>query len=191
MNPVFQTFISQYANSPRILALINDWNADIDPSVDLNNFFNAEWNVSTATGWGLDVWGRIVGVSRNVRLLTGGPWFGFLGQTEAEPFNQGTFYGPFNSPYTVYPLNDDDFRLLIMTKALANISSCSSQSLNALLTKLFSVSNPGSYCYVVDNLDMTITLAFNFILTNLQLAILTQTGVMSFPSGVSISITHI
>jgi Protein of unknown function (DUF2612) len=191
MNPVLQTFVSQYANSPRMLALINDWNADIDPSVDLDNFFNAEWNVSTASGWGLDVWGRIVGVNRNVRLPAGGPWFGFLGQTEAQPFGQGVFYGPHSSPYTIYPLDDDSFRLLIMTKALANISSCSAQSLNALLTKLFSVSNPGSYCYVVDNLDMTITVTFNFILSTLQLAILTQTGVMAFPSGVSVSITHL
>ncbi len=40
----------------------------IDPTADLNAFYDLVWNVATAQGWGLDVWGRIVGVTRNLNI---------------------------------------------------------------------------------------------------------------------------
>jgi hypothetical protein len=104
MNNVLQTVISQYGNSPTILALIESFNAAVDPAADLDAFLTHIWQVDTADGVFLDnVWGRIVGVTRTI------------------PTN----------PVTV--LTDAQFLELILLKALANISRDSSYSINTLL----------------------------------------------------------
>ena len=103
MNSIDETVISQFGNSPAILALIDSFNAAVDPSSDIDNFWAYVWYVETAQGFGLDIWGRIVGVSRTIAT----------------------------SPATV--LTDTQFRELILLKALANISRASSYSINTLL----------------------------------------------------------
>ena len=100
---VSQTVISQYGNSPTLLAMIDSMNAAIDPSVDIDNFYAYVWDVATAQGFGLDIWGRIVGVSRTIPT----------------------------TPATV--LDDSDYRSLIMLKALSNISIATSQAINTIL----------------------------------------------------------
>ncbi|MBU6232459.1 DUF2612 domain-containing protein [Patescibacteria group bacterium] len=101
---VSQTVISQYGNSPTLLAMINSMNAAIDPSADIDNFYRWIWSVDDAQGFGLDIWGRIVGVSRTIPTV----------------------------PATA--LEDNQFRSLIYLKALSNISIASSQAINTLLT---------------------------------------------------------
>lgn len=103
MRNVEETIISQYGNSQTICGLINKMNAWIDPQADIDNFYNLVWNLSTAQGFALDLWGRIVGVSREI--LT--------------------------SPATI--LTDAQFLELIMLKALSNISASTSPSINQLL----------------------------------------------------------
>jgi hypothetical protein len=60
---ITDTIISQYGTSPRITALIDFFAAwfGLDP-FDL--FFNDLWNIDTAVGYGLDVWGRILNFPR-------------------------------------------------------------------------------------------------------------------------------
>lgn len=104
MNNYLQTVVSQYGNSPTILALIDSFNAAVDPSSDIDNFLVHVWQVDTATGVFLDnVWGRIVGVSRTIPT----------------------------SPATV--LTDAQFIELILLKALSNISVDTSPAINTLL----------------------------------------------------------
>jgi hypothetical protein len=104
-----QTIASQYANSPTILALINNFNTYIDPRADLDNFYNIVWNVDTAEGFGLDIWGRIVGLPTGRYIYT--------------------------EPVTI--LNDTQFRALILAKALSNISITSAPMFNQLLNNYF------------------------------------------------------
>ena len=103
MQNVEQTIISQYGNSATITQLINNMNAYIDPSADIDNFYNFVFNVETAQGFGLDIWGRIVNVSREV--LTN----------------------------PVYYLSDTDYRAVIFLKALSNISRATAPAINQLL----------------------------------------------------------
>ena len=63
-----QTIISQYDNSPRLLALLAGENGAIDPSVDIQAFYDAVFDPRTAVGWGLDCWGQIVGIGRHIEL---------------------------------------------------------------------------------------------------------------------------
>ena len=103
MENYLQTVQSEYGNSPTLLSLIESFNDAVDPSSDINNFYAFVWDVATAQGFGLDIWGRIVGISRTI------------------PTNPATI------------LTDAQFLELILLKALANISRASSYSINTLL----------------------------------------------------------
>lgn len=73
---IWSTVISQYANSDILTTLITNLFDYIDPTKNLESFFDLIWNVDTAEGYGLDVWGRIVGVNRILQVSVG-TWFGF------------------------------------------------------------------------------------------------------------------
>lgn len=181
------TVISQYSQSPTILALIDFFNDYANPGADFNAFYSRVMNIATAVGYGLDVWGRIVGVSRVVAVAN----FNYFGFEEAlpgsEPFNQGAFYSGETLTQN-FALADPDYRMLIFAKAASNISNGSIPSINQILLNLF----PGlGNCYVTDGENMTMTYTFDFILTPVQLAVISQSGVLPKPAGVSVSIVQI
>lgn len=68
-----------------------------------------------------------------------------------------------------------------MTKAMANITDCACASLNSLLAYLFA---GRGRCYVLDTGAMTLQYTFEFDLTILEVAFLTQSGVLPRPTGV-------
>lgn len=179
---IWRTVINQYANSPIISRLCTDMGQYLDLTANLDSFFDTIWNVDTAIGYGLDIWGRIVGVNRVLQIPVGGRYLGFeeAGGATVDPFNQSPFFSgqPVSSNFA---LSDDAFRVLIFAKALANISDGSIKAINQLLRNLFA--GRGN-CYVVDNLDMTMTYMFKFILTPVEAAIVEQTGVLPKPVGV-------
>jgi hypothetical protein len=109
MIDVEQTIISQYGNSAAISALIHNMNEYIDPRADIDGFYNTVWNVETAEEFGLDIWGRIVGIPTGRYIYT--------------------------NPVTV--LDDTQFRALILIKALSNISITSSPTFNQMLNNFF------------------------------------------------------
>jgi aryl-phospho-beta-D-glucosidase BglC (GH1 family) len=183
VNNLDNTIITQYSNSPHINAVIEKCNEVIDPSQNIDDFYNLIWNVATAEGYGLDVWGRIVGVNR-VLELPDGIYFGFAEATilSADPFNQAPFYSG-EQLTTNYSLTDEAYRQLIYAKALANISDGSIKSFNQILRLLF----PGrGNAYVADGLDMTMTYTFDFLLTEVEATIVVQSGVLPRPAGVAI-----
>ena len=61
-----KTIISQYENSQTLYQLISNFHDYIDPTANIQAFYDLVWNVDSAQGWGLDVWGNIVGVSRTI-----------------------------------------------------------------------------------------------------------------------------
>lgn len=184
---VWDTIISQYANSPILTKLITNFFEYVDPTVNFDAFFDLIWNVDTAQGYGLDVWGRIVGVSRTLTI----PPDIFFGFEEASPtvdaFNSAAFFTG-TSVTNNYQLADDAYRVLIFAKALTNISDGSIPSINQILLNLF----PGrGNCYVTDGNDMTMTYTFEFTLTAVEQAILVQSGALPKPVGVAATIVEI
>jgi hypothetical protein len=133
------TIISQFANSPILMALIPDWNGAIDPAVNFDAFYQSIWNINTATGYGLDLWGRILRVTRNLSI---------------------------NGSLTT--LSDADFRTLLMVKALANITDCSAHSLNQLLTKMFALQGR-CYAVDLGGMQMLLTFEFLLTPTDLAI----------------------
>ena len=180
----WNTIISQYANSQRITQLIGNMDAYLDPTANIDTFFDNVFNINTAIGYGLDVWGRILNVKRTVQL-SAVSYFGFQ---EASPgsltFGQGTFFtgGSFT---TNFNLTDPSFRTLLFAKALSNICNGSIAAINGLLRALF----PGrGNAYVIDNNNMSMVYFFTFALTAVELAIVQQTNVLPSPTGVAVSV---
>lgn len=157
MQNVEQTIVSQYANSPTLVQLITNMNEYIDPSADIDNFYNVVWNVDTAIGFGLDIWGEIVGVSREI----------------------------FTNPVTY--LDDDAFRSLILLKALSNISIDSAPSVNQLLQNWL---GPGVRAYMQDLGNMQISYVFEFVLTPVQVQIITGSTIFLRGAGVLATIVQ-
>lgn len=184
------TILSQYANSPTILAMLEDFSECVDPAADIDAFFDAVWNIDTAQGFGLDIWGRIVGVGRVYPVATGSA-FGFAG-TDLAGFNQEAFYSGAQLTQN-FALSDDAYRRLILAKAMANISDGTIPSINAILLNMFAGRGK---CYVVDKggdgtTPMTMTYKFEFALTPIDLTLVTNSGVLPHPACVAVSVEHL
>jgi hypothetical protein len=168
---VEQTIISQYSSAATIVQLVQSIDQCVDPRADIEAFYSTVWDVATAQGFGLDIWGRIVGVDRAVNVPADTP-------------NPGGY------PWTPGPyiMDDYEYRSVIMIKAMVNIMSCTAQALNRMLSMLF---ESRGRCYVADLGDMTFTYVFEFALYPFEYAILTQSGIAPRPAGVLAKIVQL
>lgn len=186
MDP-WSTIMAQYANSKILTSLILNMAAYIDPTEWFDEFWSQFMNLPTAFGTGLDTLGRLVGVGRVLQLSTA-VYFGF---EEATPgpvgFNSGAPFFAGGGSTMNFALADAPYRVLILAKALANISDGSMRSINAILSTLFR-GRGNAYC--TNGLDMSMTLTFAFTLTPVELAIITQSGAIPIPVGVSFTVVQ-
>jgi hypothetical protein len=155
------------------------------------------WNIDTAVGFGLDIWGIILGVSRVVPIPGTAGVFGFENADvppDWQDFGNEAIPaagGPFSSGQvtgTSYKLQDGPYRTLLLTKALANICQTTAQALNALITNLFP---KRGRCYTRDLGAMTMSYVFEFALTTIEFSILAYSGVLAHPAGVGFNIVVI
>jgi len=181
---MYKSIISQYiqqiiadesTTTGKLCAYIESQN---DVSVDIENFYNMAWNIDTAQGVWLDMWGVWVGVGRFLNVPSLFTFFGF-DYAGSGQFDRSIFYDANNTTST-YALTDDVYRRLILLKAFANISDCSIPTLNKILTTFFD----GRRAYAIDNENMTIRLNFEFTLLAWEKAIIEQSGVFPKPAGV-------
>jgi len=181
MQNYLEAMISQYGDSPRLLTLIQSFHDGIGIDADFDAFYANIWNIQTAQGAGLDVLGRIVGVSRVIAIPSTTIYFGFNdGVGDYAPFGQAPFY-PGNGTTQNFALSDTAFRTLILVKAAANIAATNSQTLNQLLTSLLA---GRGRCYVNDLGNMQMRFTFEFYLQPYELTILTAGGVIPRSTGV-------
>jgi hypothetical protein len=160
MKNIEQTIISQYGNSPALTALIRNMNEYIRVDADIDGFFDTIWNVETAVGLGLDIWGSIVGLPTGRYIYT--------------------------EPVTV--LNDDQFRTLILIKALSNISITSSPSFNQMLNIFFA---GRGRCYVSDQGSMQMRYTFEFPLEPWEIQVISEPDILLRPAGVGVTLAII
>ena len=196
------TILSQYANSPALLAIIDKANSAIDPATNINAFYNSLWNINTATGYGLDVWGRIVGISRFVQVKSQADTFGFQTGGSPEhslPFNDGVFTAGSTATDT-YQLADGIYRSLILFKAFVNIAATNIPTLNKIAQTLaaimrdfsiasgYTTTGDPSKVYVNDLGGMAMQYVFAYTLNDYEQAIVNIPGILPHPSGVSVTI---
>lgn len=171
----------QYAASPRIKQLIT-YHSEYFEATWVDEFYDVVWNVDTAQGFGLDIWGRIVGLE-NGRFIPvdAGDQFGFndaLNQSW-QTFNNGTMYNG-TAETVVYELADPAYRTLILTKALSNISDSTMSSLNSVLQNLFT---GRGRCWVNDLQNMAIRYVFEFKLEPWEVSVI-KSDALPRPGGV-------
>ena len=193
-----KTILSQYDASPTLLTLIESFSEAVDVTADLANFYSNIWNVATAVGYGLDVWGQIVGVSRYLQVGSSN-YLGFdeaytapTASTGPQPFGQAPF-GNGVPATTTFALGDNQYRRLIMVKAAANISNLSVPSINALLRMEFGTSdgiNPYGTAYVIDTENMSFQYHLGFTPSAVQIAIINNSGVFPRPAGINVTLTY-
>ena len=175
------TIQSQYSTSERIVALVNSHRLSVLPDADIDLFFKNIFDIETAQGVGLDIWGRILGIERIMPTAETEHWFGFA-EADFEPFGQDPFWdGDLNIWNAT--LEDDQYRQLLMWKAAANISTADAASLNFLLQEIFR----GKEIVVREKAPMAIALYVYFDLQNYERAILENYGLMAKGAGVGFS----
>lgn len=171
------TIQSQYSASPIIKSLVLQFDYNIDPSSDIALFYNKIFDVDTAEGIGLDIWGRIVGIGRAIAIESE-DYLGFYG-SQLQPYNQAPFWH--GKPVSdVYELTDDAYRQLIMWKAMANISTADAATLNKLTQLLMGEST----AYILETGIMAIRLVVESSLEPYQRAIFRQYGLFAKGAGV-------
>ena len=122
----FMDFVqSQYSASVRITNILESCREHILPDADIVSFFNEVFNIETATGYGLDIWGNIIGVSR--------------------------FIQDYQDNSVIYTLTDEQYRNLLFYKAGSNIMDATLYSMNYLLKKLY----PDYQCFIRNKTNYT------------------------------------
>ena len=157
--------ISQYANSPILTKLDNDIQNLFDDSGFVTNWYNIIFNLSTATGYGLDVWGKIL--NRDRKFVYEGMEYYLQG---AQVIDGVTF--------TAEEM-DNLYRKVLQLTAMRYIGNASIASINRMIQFIFE-----GKCYCIEYAPMQIRYVFRFYMSKIQKAIIETlnphpTGVLS------------
>jgi hypothetical protein len=184
--------IKQYWEKPKAKAEIelqaSTWETTrafleaLDPAFDLDNAIGAQ----------LDVLGRIVGISRSVPDIIPKIYFGFSINPSDEGFASkfdpsrigGPFYSKFSSAFTDLQLGDSDYRFFIRVKAAKNRASGYISSDKYIGIQNVVLSAFDGRAYVVDNLDMTLTLYVSPVVSLDRLRLILALNLLPKPQGV-------
>lgn len=175
---VNETIQSQYSSSPKLQALLRSMNQQLDTSQDVDLFFRKVFDISSAEGWGLDNWGRILGLGRDIEISsTSG--FGFHG-SGLQPFNEAPFD---NGGLTqVERLDDAIYHQFLMFKAASNIADSTIPTINKFMKQLF---GERGEVYVLEVGVMQIQYTFKFIMTPYERALMGLDWMIPRPGCVS------
>ena len=150
---------SQYSASEKMLALVAGFQDRIDPHEDIDLFYEKIFNIHTAEGTGLDNWGLILQITRTI----------------ADP-----------DTGTAIILEDEYYRLLLLYKAMANISASTAAAQNDLLSVLINTGIAAfpRAAYVLEVDTMVIRWVFESFLDDIQLAVFKAAGTLARGAGV-------
>lgn len=187
-----ETILTQYSASRKLLSIIDTFNQAVSLDEFTDQFIESVWDMTTCGTFGLDMWGKIVGVSRYINAPIDSASFGFGEADDGNPdyptpFNEAPFFGGVQETTNVR-LANDAYRTLILCKAFTNISISTIPEINRFLKILF---NRRGKAYCVNYRDMTIGITFEFELAPYEESILTNYDVVPVPSGVLVNIRQV
>ncbi|MGG4690029.1 DUF2612 domain-containing protein [Providencia stuartii] len=138
-------------------------------------------NIDTSTGYGLDLIGKHVGISRVMKSLVPKDYFGFLGIEGALGFNAGVFYRYGDSLKGSSVLGDDDYRFFIKAKIIKNYQKPDIANITYSLRHLL-----GEQAFIIDNYDMSMNVVIpaNY-LTPFRIHAIKDLDILSRPIGVN------
>lgn len=182
------TVQSQYSASPIMKALVESMRVRIIPYADIDLFYRQIFDIETAQGIGLDIWGRILGIGRRLTIPDTLDYLGFdeAGADSWSPFDVDIFLDG-DILTTDYDMNDNAYRQALMWKALANITTADAKSFNELMQGIFT----GQDIVVHEHEPMEIELYIFFQLEDWQRAFLNDYGFMAKGAGVHMKIFEV
>jgi len=183
--------IRQYWEKPKakaeIQAMMKQWQIIADFIRNPENF-----DIDKATGYRLDVIGRIVGLSRSVPAVISKVFFGFAGHVNSAGFSSKSqadytgapFFSKFTPAYGDYQLGDNEYRRFLKVKIAKNatsatIASDERVSLQEVIQAAFS-----GEAYVTDRKDMTLALNISPEIPLDELRLIVRLGLLPKPAGV-------
>lgn len=159
--------LSQYAASPKITGLLKNFSNEMSPRLAALLFYEKIFDISTAEGIGLDIWGRIVAINRTIADSSTG---------------------------VSLTLEDEYYLKLLLYKALSNINQATIPALNTLINILYSeeggvVINIEDYVQHTDGnfynqTPMQIRWVFNYFFDDTDLAVFRVAGTYNRGAGV-------
>lgn len=177
------TLHAQFANSPTLTAIIDAFDQCIDPSTDLDGFYTSVFNIQTANTYGLDCWGKIVGVARSFP--------GLAAPLDDESYRTLILIKAFaNVAATNTPTLND---LLVRLVKLLPGAQFGPYFFDGYVDIGY-VEDNGQItprCYVADLGGMQMLYVFEFVMQAYQLAVLANSGAMPRPTGVGAWIQQI
>lgn len=183
------TILSQYGASKRIKALLRGFNELIKPDADIELFYNNVFNILTAQGVGLDVWGVIIGIGRTLQVKSSSnnsTFLGFNGSGQ-DVFSSSPFYNS-NAGTDTVTLADTAYRELLLIKQSANISRTDAATLTSLLERLYE--GRGNF-YVIEVGIMKLRYIFEFYLEPFEEALAARRDLPPKPAGVTYQILQV
>jgi len=155
--------IVQYADKPKAKQTIETFLGELEKVYELANEFDEAFDLDLAVGKQLDILGKIVGLSRRVKLVIPKKYFGLNGSfgDKFEIVESYPFKDKFEPAYSDVELNDYDYRFFLRAKISKNYAKATMIDENKL-----SVQDVVSYifeekAYVVDKYDMSFCLYVN------------------------------
>jgi hypothetical protein len=183
------TVYAEYSNATNV----NNFISTIKPylTMDVEEFRTNYFDLYTCNAQGLDNWGRILDISRDVSNDTKyNQRFGF-GQISNPPptgqypqnFNNGSFYNGQGSGVSTV-LTDTEFRELLKLRYRTLTTNQSIGSINIIMNEYVRAQNITYRALVVETSPMLLTYNYNFTLLPYQRTIFTKRNVIPVPLGV-------
>lgn len=184
--------IKQYWEKPKAKAEIELQASTWETTRAFLDSLDAAFDLDNAIGAQLDVLGRIVGISRSVPDVIPKVYFGFSINPNNEGFASkfdpmrigGPFFSKFSSAFTDLQLNDSDYRFFIRVKAALNRASGYVSSDTYIDIQEVVLAAFDGRAYVVDNLDMTLTLYVSPVISLDRLNLIRALNLLPKPQGV-------
>lgn len=186
------TLLRQYNDATSLQEMISlEWQS-ISMNDFVDDFYNNIWNIATANSYGLDVWGKIIDLSRTMQYTASGLYFGFreakISETtsnDPQPWNAYPFYSKNYSNTTgTVVLSDDLFRKALMMKAFHNITNMTIPAMNSSLVSLFGDSGNA---WVSRDGPNAMSYRFDFTPSATELAIIQNSKILPVPAGAVVS----
>lgn len=176
------TLLAQYTNTLRLQPIVKAFSDAFNVIGNVEAFYNNVYNIETCGTFGLNIWGRIVGVSRLLNLPITEDFFGF--QKSGNPFNQSPFYNG-QALRGNYYVNNTVYRRLIKAKALLNLWDGTTYEQNKIINLIFSGYKGNIYVREEKSPDKSI-ISFPTKPTIIDESIVYQSGCVPVAMGVTL-----
>lgn len=174
---------SYHRDQPRFAAMVGLVTGAFGQVYDATQKLTTDFSVDSAIGVQLDAVGKWVGINRRQRVPIENSFFTW--NDAAKGWNAGSWKGPFEATEGVTTLDDDTFRVIIKGRIGANYWNGTGEALDVIGQT--AIADLGVQCFVLDNMDMTVTVYILGSPTNVLLEMIKRGFIPPKTAGVRIT----